>query len=259
MAGGGAVSRLVVSVHDVAPATAAHTRRWCADLDERAVPLALLVVPGPWRVPVLRDDPEFAGWLRHRVGRGDEVVQHGWRHRMPATAHGAPRGQWRRRVHARVVARGAAEFAALTEGQAAARLVAGRVELSALGLSVEGFTPPGWLASPGTVQALRRLRFRYTTCHAGVRDLATGGWHPAFVLSHRAGGLGERAGARLMVAGARHAVRGGRDIRIALHPADLDRPGLREAALRAIDSCLDLGAAPTTYLGLLGAASRVSA
>jgi predicted deacetylase len=162
-------------------------------------------------------------------------------------------------MRARVVARGAAEFAMLTEMQAVARLVAGRAELSALRLPVEGFTPPGWLASPGTTQALRRLGYRYTTCHAGVRDLATGGWHPAFALSHRAGGIGERSGARLMVAGARYAVRRGWDIRIALHPADLDRPGLREAALRAVDACLELGAAPTTYLGLLEAASSVSA
>ena len=108
-----------------------------------------------------------------------------------------------------------------------------------------------WLASPGTTRALERLGYRYTTAHTGVRDLRSGGWHPALALSHRPGGFGERAGARLMVAAARHAARRGADIRIALHPADLDRPGLREAALRAIDACLERGATPVTYLAAL--------
>lgn len=243
------MSKLIVSVHDVAPATAAAARRWCADLDERGVPAALLVIPGAWRLPALRDDPELAGWLRGRAARGDELVQHGWVHRRPTGEPG--RGQLARRAVARVVARGAAEFAVLREAQALARLVAGRTELAAAGLDAPGFTPPGWLASPGTTRALRRLGYRYTTTHTGVRDLRSGDWHPALALSHRPGGFGERAGAALMVAAARRAARRGADIRIALHPADLDRPGLREAALRAIDACLERGATPVTYLQVL--------
>jgi predicted deacetylase len=241
---------LVVSVHDVSPATAAQTRSWCAALDAGGVPAALLVIPGPWRSPALGADPDFAGWLRERRERGDELVQHGWLHRPPATVHS---GQWGRRAVAAVVARGAAEFAVLTEGQAAARLLAGRAQLAAAGIDAPGFTPPGWLASPGTTRALIRLGYRYTTSHTGVRDLRTGRWHPALALSHRPDGLGERTGAWLMGAAARRAVRRGADIRIALHPADLARPGLRDAALRAIDGCLRLGATPGTYLDLLAA------
>lgn len=240
--------RLVVSVHDVAPATAAQARRWCADLDTRGVPVALLVVPGPWRTPPLRDDPELVGWLRERATGGDEVVQHGWDHRQPMDVH---RAQWRQRAVARLVARGAAEFATLTEAEAITRAVAGRTELAALGLAAAGFTPPGWLASTAAVTVLRRLGYRYTTSHAGIRDLYTGHWHPALALCHRAGGLGERAGAWLLPALAHYALRAGQDVRIALHPDDLGRPGLREAALRAIDRCLELDAQPVTYLGLL--------
>ena len=39
------VPRLVVSVHDVAPATAGQTRRWCADADSLGIPVSLLVIP----------------------------------------------------------------------------------------------------------------------------------------------------------------------------------------------------------------------
>lgn len=52
----------------------------------------------------------------------------------------------------------------------------------------------------------------------------------------------------------RAAARAGGLVRIALHPDDLSRPGLRGATLAAIDEALDLGAAPATYGSLLTSA-----
>ncbi len=46
----------------------------------------------------------------------------------------------------------------------------------------------------------------------------------------------------------------GRAFRIALHPDDLARAGLREATLRAIDEAVELGARPATYAQLLARA-----
>jgi uncharacterized protein len=266
---------LVVGVHDVAPATAAETRRWCADLDRRGVPASLLVVAGPWREPVLgrgsvlarltvsgdepgsgsvldgdprtdlvgrpEDGSRFVAWLRGRVAGGDEMVLHGWEHRA------VPGGSGWRRAFGRLVARGAAEFAAMGEDEAYARLAAGRFLLDELGLPPIGVTPPGWLASPGTVRAMRRLGFRYTTTHRGLLDLRTGSVQRAFALSHRPGGAGERLGATVLGVGARIVVRRGGTLRLALHPADLHRPGLREATLRAVDRALDCGLRPVTY------------
>ncbi|HVQ89603.1 MAG TPA: polysaccharide deacetylase family protein [Mycobacteriales bacterium] len=236
---------LVVSVHDVAPATAAETRQWCAALDRRGVPASLLVVPGPWRSPVLPRDPGLVRWLAGRVAGGDEIVLHGWAHRA------GPAGSPVRRLVAAAVARGAAEFAALDEHAAHRRLVAGAGVLADLGLPAVGFTPPGWLQSAGTIRALRRLGFHYTTSHLGVHDLRSGGFRPAIALSHRPGAAGERLGAVLLPAGARLAAARGRPIRIALHPADLGRPGLQRVTLDAIDAALAGNARPCTYAALL--------
>ena len=240
-------TELVVSVHDVAPATFAASRQWCADLDQRGVPASLLVVPGPWRLPALARHAELVRWLVERSIGGDEIVLHGWSH--SAGAVGSPMHRW----GARVAARGAAEFAALDEHTAYRRLLAGRDLLSGLGLPTAGFTPPGWLQSAGTVRALRRLGFRYTTSHLGVHDLRCGRVRRAFALSHRPGSAGERLGAALMPAGALLSAAGGWPVRIALHPDDLSRPGLRDATLRAIDAVLARGARPCTYAGLLPA------
>lgn len=238
---GGHEPRLVVSVHDVAPATAEETRRWCADADALGVPVSLLVIPGPWRGASLADEPGYAEVLRDRAARGDELVMHGWSHLA------GPEGTASRRLLGRLVARGAAEFAALDEVQAADRLLSGREVLRELGLTTRGFTPPGWLASAAANRALAQVGFRYTTSHFGVLDLRSGRLRRGFALSHRPGGAGERLGAAFLQRWARWSARRGGLVRIALHPDDLARPGLRDATLRGIEAVLAAGGRAVTY------------
>jgi predicted deacetylase len=243
--------RIVVSVHDVSPATAAETARWCADADSLGIPVSLLVIPGPWRGTRLMDQPGYADVLGERVARGDELVLHGWSHQAGLE------GARIRRAVGRMVARGAAEFAALDEDQATRRLAAARAVLDELGLTMRGFTPPGWLASAAAERALARAGFRYTTTHFGVRDLTNRRLHGAFALSHRPdGGLGERVGAAVVRSGARRAVARRRLVRIALHPDDLHRPGLRDTTLRAIESVLSAGGHAVTYGGVVEASTE---
>jgi predicted deacetylase len=236
------VSWLVVSVHDVHPATALASRAWVADLDRLGWRSSLLVVPGPWRGATLLHNRPMATWLHERVDRGDEIVQHGWRH------EGVPGGSPWRSLLNHVVARGCAEFGGLDEAAAAERLSRGGEVLDRLGFRVDGFTPPGWLASPGTSAALRRLGYRYTTTHVGVHDLHRGVVRRAPALCHRpGGGLAERLGVGLLRAGVRRAVAEGRPIRVALHPADRARPGLVDATLEVLAAAIDAGARSTTY------------
>lgn len=235
------MSWLVVSVHDVHPSTALASRAWVDDLERLGIPASLLVVPGPWRGATLLHNRSLITWLHERVDRGHEIVQHGWRH------EGVPGGSaWRAAVN-HVVARGCAEFCALDEAAAAERLSRGGEVLDRLGFAVQGFTPPGWLASAGTTQALRRLGYRYTTTHFGVHDLDRGVVHRAFAYSHRPGGWGERLGAAMLTTGLRRAVAARRPVRVALHPADRGRPGLVDATLAALRDAVDAGARPVTY------------
>ncbi|WP_158566932.1 DUF2334 domain-containing protein [Actinomadura craniellae] len=236
----------VVSVHDVAPATADEAAGWVADLDARGVPATLLVIPGPYAGgPALPDDAELVAFLHRAEHRGHELSLHGFRH---AGRPGGP--AWRRAVNL-AVARGAGEFWSLTEPQARSLLRAGLDVLADADIGVVGFTPPGWLASPGARRALAGLGFRYWTSQLAVHDLSRGrsGRMPA--LSHRPGGAGEQAGARLMVGATRAFTRTRTPFRIALHPADLARPGLRSAALAAIDHALAAGGRPVTYEALV--------
>lgn len=236
---------LVVSIHDVSPATEAETRSWIADLEARAVRCTLLVVPGPWRDPVFEDRPDFAAWLAELAARGHEISQHGWEHR--ATTRSASG----RRLVARFAARGCAEFADLDEAEAHRRLTLGRDVLARFGFVPTGFTPPGLLASPGTFAALRALGYSYTTTTAAVHDLVEGRTLRMLGLSHRPGAPGQRLGALLLSKGAPALARSGRSVRIALHPDDLAHPGLREATLAGIDRVMRAGATAVTYDALV--------
>jgi hypothetical protein len=146
-----------------------------------------------------------------------------------------------------LVARGCAEFWSLNEDQAAGRAIRGLDLLAAYGLKPTGFTPPGWLASAQAIRGLRRAGLRYVTTHRYVTDLVTGDRLGAFVICHRPHSRGERAGAALMSRAPRLLLRPGRTLRMALHPDDLLRPGLRESALQGIDAALEGGAVALTY------------
>jgi hypothetical protein len=150
------------------------------------------------------------------------------------------------------VARGCAEFWSLNEDQAADRAQQGLDALAEFDLATTGFTPPGWLASADALRGLRRVGLRYVTTHRSVIDLRSGRRLRALAISHRPHSRGERTGAALMSSGPRLLLRPGRTMRMALHPDDLLRPGLREAALKGIDAALEHGAVAGTYESLLG-------
>jgi len=237
---------LIVSIHDVAPATLGASAAWSRDLAARGVPATLLVVGGPWGSAEREEDQhDFAEWLRDRERAGDEIAVHGWTH-----CADLPGPLWRR-LWGGLIARGAAEFWSLDEAEASLRAAAARDAVRASGIEPLGFTPPGWLASAASVAALRRLGFRYTTGHLGVLDLLEDRRHTIPVFCHRPGSRLQAAGATLVRRVVPGLVRRGRSVRLGLHPADLDHPHLRLAALEAIDRSLDLGGEPTTYLEYL--------
>jgi len=227
-------SRLVVSLSGINARTLAQATGLAAELDSRGVPLSLLVAP---RVDRPSADSPALRWVRSRAAGGDAVVLHGLDHDLDPCRR--PR-----------VIRRQAEFAALPAHEANLRLVAARALLERLDLRTDYFAPPRWLASNGTLIALRRHGFRLCADVTAVRDL-----HNGMVIPGRVHGLarterGEQWLCWALVLGVARAARRGSLVRVAVDAGDLHRPGPRQAVLDAVDIALHHGAEPLTYGGL---------
>lgn len=228
---GSMTARLLVSLSGINARTLDRGAELSDELTARGVPLSLLLAP---RVAGADQPRPVLTWVRHRCAAGDALLQHGYDH-----AAGS-----RERA---IVIRGRAEFAALPAHEAGLRLIAAGTAMARLGLETTGFVPPRWLASPGTVVALRRAGFDLCADLVGVRELRTGAVYRGRVQGF---GFGERTEPwwcfALVMGAARVARRGGL-VRLAVDTADVGRSGPRQALLDAVDIALHHGARPVTY------------
>lgn len=229
-------TQLLVSLSGIHSTTLDDCVALTAELDARRVPVSLLVVPkNPGGGAAVR-------WLRHRRGQGDAVLMHGFDH----TAD--PIGSWGTYTVASLRRR--AEFAALPAHEAGLRLHAANILLERLDLHTDGFVPPRWLASPGTLRALEQRGYRVCADATAVHELRLSQVHRGRVLGLAPGERADPLRCRAMVLGAARTARRGGLVRIAVDAADLARGGRRSALLDAVDIALHHSARPGTYLRL---------
>jgi hypothetical protein len=150
------VTSLIVSLSGLSERNLPACVEFAAELDSRLVPASWLLPPRPRDGRHLPDAPVI-GWLRGRIGAGDALVLHGFDHSV------TPGG--------RALLGRRAEFAALPSHEATLRLIAATRTMDDLGLHSDVFAPPRWLASAGTIVALRRRGFRVCADGSGVRLL----------------------------------------------------------------------------------------
>jgi predicted deacetylase len=220
-------ARLLVSLSGIGPRTLHRCADLAAELDRREVPLSLLFTPRTDGTPAVTE------WVRDRTRLGDGLLLHGYDHRV-APSHRAHFGR-------------KAEFAALPAHEARLRLIAAQAALDQAGMIADGFAPPRWLASRGTLEALRGQGFRLCADLVAVHDLRTGEVHRARVQEFSSQQRTETVRCfALVLATARAAKRGGL-VRLGVEAADLARPGLRQALLDAVDVALENRAFARTY------------
>lgn len=225
------MARLIVSLSGLTDDSLPRGAQFAAALDARGVTLSQLHRPGAYAGPAASP---LLDWLRGRRDSGDAIVLHGFDHSSGPT-----------RVGRR------AEFAALPQHEAGLRLRAARRTLGAVDLRTDLFVPPRWIASAGTVDALREQGFTMYADENGVHRLDGPGSVRARVLGFRASGEGRGAAdpwrCRLLVAEVSRIARRGGIVRINVRAKDLRRPARVEAALAAVDEALARGAVPVTY------------
>jgi hypothetical protein len=237
-------ARLIVSLSGLSEDSLGRGAEFAAALDGRGVPVSQLYRPGPFTSALAGSD--LVRWLHDRRDRGDAIVLHGYDHSVEPLVTGQ-----RARVGRR------AEFAALPRHEAGLRLRAARRTLAAVDLRTTAFVPPRWIASAGTVEALREQGFTVVADEHGVHRLDGAGSVRARVLGFRVSGerrpvaddarRAEGWRARVLLTEVARTARRGGLVRIHVRAKDLRRPGRVTAALAAVDEALALGAGPVTH------------
>lgn len=220
-------AELIVSISGIRDRTLAAADAFCEDLDNRGIPVSLLVAPrlkGDYR---LERDPRTVGWLSERRAAGDAIVLHGFDE--AATK--------KRR----------SEFATLPTHEANLRLMGADRTMEHLGLRTRLFAAPGWTVSEGTVAALPRNGFRLLAGLTSVTDLVRDRTERTRVLGIGAGFLSEPWWCRTLVLSTERTARRGGTVRLVVAARQLGQIGPRQAVVDAIDLALLHGCAPDTY------------
>ena len=234
---------LVVSVHDVAPATRARTEEILADLAHHGVQVcSLLVVPNYHHRGCSTEDKAFVRWLQESEAKGQEIVIHGYFHERPAR-NGEKLPE---KFLTRLYTQGEGEFYDLDYDEALRRICRAREEFTRAGLTPRGFIAPAWLLGPAAERAAADAELEYTTRLTGVRDLRSGEEFRARTLAYSTrSGWRRTASLAWNSALARHLATT-RLARISIHPPDRDHPEIWQQVLRLTDRLVENRKA-TTY------------
>lgn len=220
-------AELVVSISGIRDTTRDAAIEFAAELDQRGVPLSLLVAPRLKGKYKLVDDPATQAWLRGRRARGDAIVLHGYDQAATKSRR--------------------AEFARLPRHEARLRLTAADRVLERVELRTRLFAAPRWDASTGAIEALPEVGFRVALGLTSILDLEHNVAQKVRVYGIGEGFRAEPWWCRALVMGAARTARRGGMLRLAVSAAQLERSGPRQAMLDAVDLALFHGAAGAVY------------
>ena len=233
---------LLASIHDVGPKFEREVDLLAARMDGLlgGPHFAMLVVPDHWDEAPLSAAPAYARRLRGWADAGVEMFVHGWNHR-----DAAPAGFAATRMTA-----GEGEFAALSRGEALARMQRARAVVEdATGRAAAGFIAPAWLYSAGTRAALADAGFVLAEDHFSV-------WHPGGDVVARGPVITWASRSRLrrhsslaVARVARTMLAGQRVVRVAVHPGDTGEPSIL-ASIDATVTAFARSHRPGRYAGL---------
>ena len=234
---------LVVSIHDVAPATRQSAEEMLADLSAHGVRVcSLLVVPNYHHRGAATADRGFMQWLRDLEAAGHEVVIHGYFHQRPRRETESLRA----RLVTRTYTKDEGEFYDLNYDEALRRITHARDEFKAAGLTPRGFIAPAWLLCAEAERAAADAEMEYTTRLTTVRDLRAAQTYRARSLVYSVRNSWRRI---TSLAWNRTLCRLMADaplLRIGLHPPDYQHDNVWQQVLRMLDEVAD-ARTPTTY------------
>src|SRR5436309_9770555 len=240
---GAADDSLVVSLHDVAPATQQITSTIISELGRHGVRVcSILVVPDYHHEGLFAERREFVTWLRGLEADGHEIVIHGYFHERPPRTNESLRDK----LVTRFYTQNEGEFYDLSYEEALRRITTARDEFRAQGLKPRGFIAPAWLLGHEAERAACDAQLEYTTRLRSVCDLRSGNVFPARTLVYSVHNAWRRAVSRSWNAAMFRFLKSKSLLRISIHPPDYFHPTIWRQILALIAATSSMRAA-TTY------------
>jgi len=211
---------LVVSIHDVAPATRAKVEQILASLAGHGVhTCSLLVVPDYHRLGRSLADRSFCSWLHALAANNHEIVLHGFFHQRPRRRDENTRAK----MVTRIYTADEGEFFDLGYGEALGLIQKAWEDFKAHDFHPIGFIAPAWLLGPEAEHAVIDAGMSYTTTLRTVRDFDGDRIIPSqsLVYSVRSGlrRISSLAWNRLLF----RRLTSNPLLRLGIHPPDIDR------------------------------------
>jgi predicted deacetylase len=234
---------LVVSIHDVAPATHSIASNIISELDQKGIRhCSLLVVPNYHHRGASMQDRQFVSWLRQLEAAGHEMVIHGYFHERPPRE----RESFLEKLITQFYTQGEGEFYDLGYEEALRRIKTAREEFNAVGLKPRGFVAPAWLLSSESERAARDAEMEYTTRLGNVRDLRSGETFPARSVVYSVRNGWRRTTSLLWNAALCRALKNHPLLRLSIHPSDYSHPAIWRQIVDLVSE-MALIRTPTTY------------
>lgn len=244
---------LVVSIHDVAPATRERVERMLNDLASRRIhACSLLVVPDYHHQGQSLAEPAFRSWLRKLSDDGHEIVIHGFYHQRSRRSNETTR----QRIVTRFYTADEGEFFDLEYAEALRLIRAAQADFEQHGFFPSGFIAPAWLLGIEAERAVVDAGLRYTTSLREVRDFASGSTFvsQSLVYSVRSGwrrGMSLAWNRSLF-----HRLTSNPLLRLGIHPPDVAHRKIWQQIGRLVDAARR-DRKPMTYRDWLGPESGI--
>jgi hypothetical protein len=234
---------VIVSVHDVAPATRPRCEKIINELGRHGVDLcSLLVVPDYHHTGASMGDAPFVRWLRNLEADGHEIVIHGYFHQRPNRGNET----WRDRLITASYTAGEGEFYDLEYAEALRRITDAREQFRAAGLRPRGFIAPAWLLGAEAERAAADAEMEYTTRLTNIVDLRTGCTAHARSLVYSVRSKWRRAVSLAWNGGLAYVQQHSAVVRLGIHPVDVVHPNIWWHILH-LTARLAAERTPTTY------------
>ena len=234
---------LIVSLHDVAPATWESARNIIDELQRHGIrACSLLVVPDYHHHGSTIENRAFVDWLRELEEVGNEIVLHGYFHQRPRQAGESLFNQFLTRIYTQ----DEAEFFDIDYEEAKRRITAAREEFEGAGLKPHGFIAPAWLLGSEAERAARDCGLEYTTRIASVIDLRSGDTFASRSLVYSVGNEWRRQASLGWNAALAQLSRTKSLVRLSIHPVDHRYPAIWNQIRRFLDT-MQSERTPTTY------------